>query len=76
MECDTRRSGRGIVAPREAQAFVNLGYHLDAIRRSDVLSGYIAYKSGRKQLADTYYEFSNRSKARAYGIMANVDGGI
>lgn len=65
----------GIVAPREAQSLVNLSYHLDAIRRSDVLSGYIAYKSGRKQLADTYYEFANRSKARAYGIMANVDGG-
>lgn len=65
----------GIVAPREAQSLVNLSYHLDAIRRSDILSGYVAYKQGRKQLADTYYEFSNRSKARAYGIMANVDGG-
>lgn len=65
----------GIVAPREAQSLVNLSYHLDAIRRSDILSGFIAYKQGRKQLADTYYEFANRSKARAYGIMANVDGG-
>ncbi|PCS22587.1 hypothetical protein [Candidatus Enterovibrio escicola] len=26
-------------------------------------------------MADTYYEFANHSKARAYGIMANVDGG-
>ncbi|AWL12828.1 hypothetical protein HMF8227_02376 [Saliniradius amylolyticus] len=65
----------GIVAPREAQSLVNLGYHLDAIRRSDALSAYIAHKSGRRQLADTYYEFNNRSKAQAYGIMANVDGG-
>jgi len=65
----------GIVAPREAQSLVNLGYHLDAIRRSEILSSFIAYKSGRRQLADTYYEFNNRSKALAYGIMANVDGG-
>ena len=65
----------GIVAPREAQSLVNLGYHLDAIRRSPILDAWIAVKSGRKQLADTYYEFSNRSKAKAYGIMAQVDGG-
>lgn len=65
----------GIVAPREAQAIVNLNYHLDAIRRSEILSAYIGHKSGRRQIADTYYEFANRSKAQAYGIMANVDGG-
>jgi hypothetical protein len=65
----------GIVAPREAQSLVNLGYHLDAIRRSEMLTHYIAHKSGRKQLADTYYQFGNRSLARAYGIMAQVDGG-
>ena len=65
----------GIVAPREAQSLVNLGYHLDAIRRSPMLENFIAYKSGRKQLADTYYQFSNRSLARGYGIMAQVDGG-
>lgn len=65
----------GIVAPREKQALVNLNYHLDAIRRSPILNAYIAHKSGRPQLADTYYEFANRSKAQAYGIMAQVDGG-
>ncbi|PHS71955.1 MAG: hypothetical protein COB22_05930 [Cycloclasticus sp.] len=65
----------GIVAPREAQALVNLGYHLDAIRRSPILDAWIAVKSGRKQLADTYYEFANRSKTRAYGIMSQMDGG-
>ena len=64
----------GIVAPKEAQALVNLGYHLDAIRRSDILSAYIEYKSGRAQLADTYYQFSNQSKARAYGIYSQIDG--
>lgn len=65
----------GIVSPREAQSLVNLGYHLDAIRRSPILSAWIAHKSGRTQLADTYYQFANRSSAKAYGIMAQVDGG-
>lgn len=65
----------GIVAPREAQALVNLRYHLDAIRRSPILTAWIAHKSGRRQEADTYYQFANRSMARAYGIMAQVDGG-
>ncbi|MCP3869697.1 MAG: hypothetical protein GY703_16715 [Gammaproteobacteria bacterium] len=65
----------GIVAPREAQSLVNLGYHLDSIRRSPILDAHIEFKSGRKQLADTYYQFTNRSQAKAYGIMAQVDGG-
>jgi hypothetical protein len=65
----------GIVAPREAQSLVNLGYHLDAIRRSEILDAWLAHKGGRKQIADTYYQFANRSMARAYGIMAQVDGG-
>lgn len=65
----------GIVAPREAQSLVNLGYHLDAIRRSQILTAWLAHKAGRVQLADTYYQFTNRSLARAYGIMAQVDGG-
>jgi len=65
----------GIVAPREAQSLVNLGYHLDAIRRSPILSNYLAHKSGRTQLADTYYQLGNRSLARSYGIMAQIDGG-
>jgi hypothetical protein len=65
----------GVVAPREAQAQVNLGYHVDAIRRSPILENFINYKSGRKQLSDTYYQFANRSLARSYGIMSQVDGG-
>ena len=65
----------GIVAPREAQSLTNLTYHQDAIRRSEILSAYIDVRQGRRQLADTYYRFANRSKAAAYGIMANVDGG-
>lgn len=65
----------GIVAPREAQSLVNLGYHLDAIRRSPILSAYIGTRANRPTIADSYYQFVNRSKARAYGIMAQVDGG-
>lgn len=65
----------GIVAPREAQSMVNLSYHMDAIRRSEILTAYIHHQSGRRQMADTYYQFSNRSIARAYGIMSQVDGG-
>jgi hypothetical protein len=65
----------GIVAPREAQSLVNLGYHLDAIRRSEILTHYLDYRNGRRQLADTYYRFANRSQSKAYGIMAQVDGG-
>ena len=64
----------GIVAPREAQSLVNLGYHLEAIRRSPILSAWIRTKGGREQLSDTYYQFENRSIARGYGIMAQVDG--
>ena len=65
----------GIVAPREAQSMVNLGYHTDAIRRSPMLEAFVNVKQGRKQMADTYYQFANKSKTTAYGIMANVDGG-
>jgi len=65
----------GVVAPRQAQSIVNINYHLDAIRRSEILSAFIDYKSGRRQIADTYYQFANRSRADAFGIMANVDGG-
>jgi len=65
----------GIVAPREAQSKVNLDYHLESIRRSPILTAYINFKSNRLQMADTYFQFANRSLAECYGIMANVDGG-
>lgn len=65
----------GIAAPREAQSIVNLNYHLDAIRRSEILSAFLDYQNGRKQISNTYYQLTNKSRARAYGIMANVDGG-
>ncbi len=65
----------GIVAPREAQSQVNLSYHLELIRNSEILSAYVRTKGGRRQIADTYYQFANRSMARCYGIMAQVDGG-
>jgi len=65
----------GIVAPREAQSITNLNYHMDAIRRSEILSSFLMFKNGRAQISDTKYEFMNRSKASAFGIMAQVDGG-
>ena len=65
----------GIVAPRQAQSVKNLMYHIEAIRRSPMLQSYLSYKNGRKQISDTKYEFANRSRAEAYGIMAQVDGG-
>jgi len=64
----------GIVAPRMQQSQNNLNYMLDAIRRSDVLNAFIAYKQGRSQLKDTGFEFVNHSKAGAYGIMSQIDG--
>lgn len=66
--------GLGIVAPRQQQSQNNLNYHLDAIRRSEMLRAYVAYKSGREQLTDTRYQFANGSGAAAYGIMSQIDG--
>lgn len=64
----------GIVAPRMQQSTNNLNYHLDAIKRSEILSAYLGYKNGRKQLKDTGYAFTNNSKCGAYGIMSQIDG--
>lgn len=64
----------GIVAPRMQQSQNNLDYMLEAIRRSPMLSAYVAYKQGRPQLKDTGFEFSNHSKGGAYGIMSQIDG--
>lgn len=64
----------GIVAPRLQQSQTNLMYHIDAIRRSQILSGWIGYKSGRRQIADLRYQFHNGSKAICYGIMSQIDG--
>ncbi|HRH15815.1 MAG TPA: hypothetical protein PK225_15890, partial [Azonexus sp.] len=64
----------GIVAPRVQQSLTNLGYHTDAIRRSPILSAFIATKNGRRQIKDTGYGFANGSGASAYGIMSQIDG--
>lgn len=74
MACDGDQE-LGIVAPREAQSQVNLGYHLEAIDRSEILTAFIRYKNGRKQKTDSYYQFQNKSIARCYGIMSQIDGG-
>lgn len=64
----------GIVAPRMQQSQNNLDYMLEAIRRSPMLSAFIAYKQGRPQLKDTGFELANHSKGGAYGIMSQIDG--
>jgi hypothetical protein len=64
----------GIVAPRMQQSQNNLDYMLEAIRRSPMLSAYVAFKQGRPQLKDTGFEFANHSKGGAYGIMSQIDG--
>ncbi|MCK9540375.1 hypothetical protein, partial [Dokdonella sp.] len=64
----------GIVAPRMQQSLTNLGYHLDAIRRSEILQAFIATKGGRRQMKDSGYTFANGSSASAYGIMGQIDG--
>jgi hypothetical protein len=64
----------GIVAPREQQSLTNLGYHMDALKRSDILKGWLGFDRGRTTWADTYYRFANGSGAQAYGIMAQIDG--
>lgn len=63
-----------IVAPKEEQAKVNLKYHLEAIRGSEILSGYIATKEGKRRISDTSYQFANNSIAKIYGIMSRMDG--
>ncbi len=64
----------GIVAPRERQAQNNMKYMVDSIRRSPMLTGYLQYRAGRRQLSDTKFEFMNSSKAQTYGIMGEIDG--
>jgi hypothetical protein len=64
----------GILAPRVQQAQNNLSYHVDAIRRSQILSSYIAVKQGRRQIKDTAYALANGSKAACYGIYSQIDG--
>jgi hypothetical protein len=65
----------GIVAPRMAQSEVNMRYMIEAIQRSPILTAFLGYERGRQLLADSHFTFGNRSRAKAYGIMANVDGG-
>lgn len=64
----------GIVAPREKQALIGLSYHLDAIRRSEILKAYLGVNRGRVSWSDTRYTFANGSGAEVFGIMANIDG--
>lgn len=64
----------GIVAPRMQQSQNNLNYQLDAIKRSEILTAFIAYEAGRPQMKDLGFAFTNHSKCAAYGIMSQIDG--
>lgn len=64
----------GIVAPRQQQSMNNLNYMLEAIKRSPMLTGYMAFERGRIRLNDTGFKFANGSKVSAYGIMGQIDG--
>lgn len=64
----------GIVAPRMQQSQNNLNYLIDGVRRSEILTAFIAHKQGRPQLKDTSFQLVNGSKASAYGIMSQIDG--
>lgn len=64
----------GIVAPRMQQSQNNLNYLIDGIRRSELLTAFVAHKQGRPQLKDTSFQFVNGSKGSAYGIMSQIDG--
>lgn len=64
----------GIVAPRLQQSMNNLNYMLEAIKRSPMLQGYVAFERGRQRLNDTGFKFANGSKVAAYGIMGQIDG--
>lgn len=64
----------GVVAPRLQQAQTNLAYHTEAIRRSEMLRAYILWRSGREQLTESSYQYVNKSRCTAYGIMSQIDG--
>lgn len=74
MLATTPHQELGIVAPRMQQSQNNLNYLIDGIRRSEMLTAFIAHKQGRPQLKDTAFQFVNGSKASAYGIMSQIDG--
>lgn len=74
MLATTQHQELGIVAPRMQQSQNNLNYLIDGVRRSEILTAYIAHKQGRPQLRDTSFQFVNGSKASAYGIMSQIDG--
>lgn len=68
------KNEEGIVAPRLQQALTGLRYHLEAIQRSEILSSYVAYKNGRRQVKDTGYTLANGSTCGGFGIMSQIDG--
>ncbi len=62
-----------IIAPAQNQANNALEEQLNFIEMSPILSKWIAFKRGKRQISETKYEFVNRSSAQTFGIRSNID---
>lgn len=67
------RSDLMMFAPKQDQANNALKYHLDWIEPSEILNSFIAFRRGKKQLAETKYELWNGSRAKTFGLKSNFD---
>lgn len=63
-----------VVAPKEDQSKESFKIIAEAVRRSPVLSAYLRWKDGKRQLSDMSLEFNNYSRSRCFGITSNLDG--
>lgn len=62
-----------LFGPIKNQAINALQEHLDWIESSQILNKYIAVRRGKRQLAESKYEFKNRSQAECFGINSAFD---
>lgn len=62
-----------LFGPIKNQAVNALQEHLDWIETSPILSKFIAVRRGKRQLAESKYEFKNRSQAECFGIGGAFD---
>jgi len=60
-------------APAVRQAHNNIKINIDAIRRSRLLTQYVAMLGGRPQLTATGFQFKNGSNARCFGQDSEID---
>lgn len=75
FECSTTpfEDGRTF-APNLAQAGDSFNYQFQAINNSEILSAYIAWEHGKKQLSSMRYKFFNQSNWKIYGIQSDFEG--